>query len=114
MKKTTKDSTRLSYHRLRVYAEARRLAAFVHQHPPRHRELRNQAQRAVISVVLNIAEGAGLWGKAQQRHFRIARGSAFETVAAYEVATDIGEDVPMDEVTARATVVASMLSGLLK
>jgi four helix bundle protein len=109
-----KSSTQLTHHGLRVYHEARTLAALVHHNPPKHAELRNQAQRASISVVLNIAEAAGLAGAAKKRHFRIARGSVIETVAAYEVATDIGEALPLAEVTRRAITIASMLSGLIR
>ena len=86
----------------------------MHRRPPGHAELRTQAQRACISIALNIAEGTELQGAARKRHFRIARGSVLETVASYEIASDIGEDVPVDEVTALGTSIASMLSGLLR
>jgi four helix bundle protein len=49
--------------------------------------LRDQLHRASLSVVLNIAEGAGRNARADKRHFyEIAKGSAAETAAALEVA----------------------------
>ncbi len=80
----------LSHHRLGVYQYARRLATLVHREPPRNRELRSQAQRAAISTALNVAEGAALNGCAKKRHDGIARSSALEVVAAYEIAHDGG------------------------
>jgi len=105
---------RLSHHNLRVYDFARHLASIAHQYPLRDAELRNQARRASISVVLNIAEGAGLDGRAGKRHFQIAKGSALETVAAYELAHDIGESVPLDRVLRVGHTVVSMLTKLAR
>ena len=105
---------RLSHHNLRVYDFARHLAGITHQYPLRDAELRNQARRAAISVVLNIAEGAGLDGRAGKRHFQIAKGSALETVAAYELAADLGESVPLDRVLRVGHTVASMLTKLVR
>jgi four helix bundle protein len=48
--------------------------------------LRDQALRAASSVVLNIAEGAGLPSKKQKsRHYNIAMGSLREVQAALEI-----------------------------
>jgi four helix bundle protein len=105
---------RLSHHNLRVYDFARHLASIAHRYPPRDTELRNQARRAAISVVLNIAEGAGLDGRASKRHFQIAKGSALETVAAYELAADMGESVPLDRVLRVGHTVAAMLTRLTR
>jgi four helix bundle protein len=45
--------------------------------------LRDQLDRASVSVVLNIAEGSGRFGPADKAHFcLIARGSAMECLAA--------------------------------
>src|SRR5688572_3576818 len=47
------------------------------------KDLRDQFARATSSVILNLAEGAGRWEVADKRRFYvIARGSAFEAVAA--------------------------------
>ena len=105
---------RLSHHNLRVYDFARHLASIAHRYPLRDAELRNQARRASISVVLNIAEGAGLDGRASKRHFQIAKASALETVAAYELASDMGESVPLDRVLRVGHSLASMLTRLVR
>lgn len=48
--------------------------------------LRDQALRAASSVVLNVAEGAGLPSKKQKaRHYNIAMGSLREVQAALEI-----------------------------
>jgi four helix bundle protein len=50
------------------------------------RELRDQLDRASISIVLNIAEGAGRRGPADRaRFFAMARGSATECAAILDI-----------------------------
>lgn len=50
--------------------------------------LRDQALRAASSVVLNVAEGAGLPSKKQKaKHYNIAMGSLREVQAALEINT---------------------------
>jgi len=49
-------------------------------------ELRDQLRRASLSVVLNLAEGAGRWGKKDQtRFYRIALGSFREMEACLDI-----------------------------
>lgn len=105
---------KLSHHNLRVYYFARQLASAAHRYPLRDAELRNQARRAAFSAVLNIAEGAGLDGKAGKRHFQIAKASTLETVAAYELGQAIGESVPLDKITRLGHAVAGMLTKLVR
>ena len=51
-----------------------------------HAGLRDQLQRASASIVLNIAEGCGRFARAEKAHFYlIARGSALECAAAFDV-----------------------------
>lgn len=46
----------------------------------------DQFTRAALSIVLNIAEGAGLWRPGNKRkHYAYARGSAFEAAAMLDV-----------------------------
>lgn len=48
--------------------------------------LQNQLKRASTSIVLNIAEGVGRFTIADRRRFYvISRGSAFETVAIFQI-----------------------------
>jgi four helix bundle protein len=50
-----------------------------------------QLERALVSVVLNIAEGAGRWTNGdQRRHYQIACGSATEAAACVEIAAMFG------------------------
>ena len=49
------------------------------------RDLASQLRRAAASVVLNLAEGSGRWGKDRVQHYRIAAGSAAEAKAALEL-----------------------------
>ena len=52
----------------------------------RDRDLESQLRRAAASVVLNIAEGSGRWGKDRIQHYRIATGSAAEAESALRLA----------------------------
>ena len=54
--------------------------------PPQQRVLQDQLERASLSVVLNIAEGAGRHSRKEKRRFyAIARGSSTETAAIIDV-----------------------------
>ncbi len=66
-----------------------------------------------MSVGLNIAEGAALEGAVKKRHYKIARGSVVEVVAAYELGQDLGHKVPLARVQELGTNIARMLSGLI-
>jgi four helix bundle protein len=54
--------------------------------PSVNRVLRDQFERASLSVILNLAEGCGRVSRRQRRyHFGVARGSATECAALIEV-----------------------------
>ena len=77
----------LDAEKLEVYALALELQALASTLvPPNHRVLQDQLERASLSVVLNIAEGAGRRSRKDKRRFyTIARGSATETAAVVDV-----------------------------
>jgi four helix bundle protein len=104
----------LSHHRLHVWHKALALVKLVKASPIGDAELRDQASRACRSAALNIAEAAGLDGAAKRRHFSIARGSAIEVAAAYELAGALGEKVAITEIVGVAAEVAAMLTRLIR
>ena len=77
----------LDAERLHVYAVALELnAAAALVLPVVSRVVRDQLERAALSVVLNVAEGAGRHSRRQKRyHYGVARGSAAECVAVADV-----------------------------
>jgi len=58
--------------------------------PPAVRSLTDQAVRAVTSVPLNLAEGAGRRGRDRLHHWRTAHGSALEARTALELLVATG------------------------
>jgi len=58
--------------------------------PPALRTLADQTVRAVTSVPLNLAEGAGRRGRDRLHHWRIAYGSALEARTALELLAATG------------------------
>jgi four helix bundle protein len=78
------------------WKEARVLAAKIYQMSNRGKfrtdfGLRDQIQRAAISIMANIAEGYGRGGKPEFiRFLRISRASALETQSHLYIALDLG------------------------
>ena len=62
----------------------------VREAPPMARALTDQTIRAVTSVPLNLAEGAGRQGRDRTHHWRIAYGSALEARTALELLVAAG------------------------
>lgn len=77
----------LDAEKLEVYALALELHAFAASKVPTlSRVLKDQLERASLSVVLNIAEGGGRRSrKDKSRHYTYARGSATEVAASFDV-----------------------------
>jgi four helix bundle protein len=104
----------LPHHGLRVWRRSMELVKRVRKAPPGHAELRDQSIRAAMSVVLNITEGAALEGAARMRHYKIARASVVEVVAAYEMADAIGESVPLADVLEHGRTIYAMLTKMIR
>ena len=81
------DAIVLDAERLQVYHLALELHAFAASKVPTlSRVLRDQLERASLSVILNIAEGGGRRSrKDKARHYTYARGSATEVAACFDV-----------------------------
>ena len=81
------ESPSLDAEKLRVYHVALELQCLANTLVPSvHRVLRDQFERASLSIVLNLAEGCGRVSRRQRRyHFGVARGSATECAAIADV-----------------------------
>ena len=74
----------------------RRLAPSIRVLRARSSALADQMERALISVPLNVAEGAYSRGKNRQARFQSAAASARETLACLETAQAMGFIGPLD------------------
>jgi four helix bundle protein len=78
-------------------------------------ELRSQLERALVSTVANIAEGAGRATRAdRRRHYAIARGSANEAGAALAIAELYVMHPHHAEMRSRLVRVVQMLNAMLR
>ncbi len=85
----------MQYDNTRIYQRAMELVTLCHRVlndlPVGYGFLGDQLKRAACSVPLNFAEGCGKGTlKEQRRFFRIARGSACEVAAIFDVAHTMG------------------------
>jgi four helix bundle protein len=109
-----------TFESLRVWHDARRLAASIYQ-VTREKTfatnfgLRNQIRRAAVSVMSNIAEGYERGGRKELLRFlSIAKGSAGEVRAQLYLAEDVGHldrDVA-DQLRKEAAVVSRQIAAL--
>jgi four helix bundle protein len=74
----------------------RRLAPFVRQMRARSASLGDQMERALISIPLNVAEGAYSRGKNRQARYQSAAASAREVLACWETAEALGFAGPLE------------------
>jgi len=76
------DAEKLQVYQLAVQAQVAAATLLTTE----HRVLRDQLERASVSPVLNISEGAGRRSRRdKRRHYAIARGSAMESAAALDL-----------------------------
>jgi four helix bundle protein len=78
--------------------------------------LRDQLKRALISIVINIAEGSGKFSKADKRNFyTISRGSVYECASLLELLVDencIGKE-KYEDFKSKYEIVSRMLYKLI-
>ena len=82
------SAPRLDFEKLDVYRVAMEFHALVAsvRLPAGRGELRDQLDRAALSIVLNTAEGGGRTGAADKaRFYAMARGSAMECAALFDI-----------------------------
>ena len=79
--------------------------------------LTDQIRRAAVSICLNIAEGSGSGSDAEfSRFLRIAQRSAYEVIAALEIAINLkmADDKVINNVISEVDQISAMISGLIK
>jgi four helix bundle protein len=105
-----------SFEDLEVWKRGCQLAVFMYETLKDTREfgLRDQMQRAAVSIPSNIAEGAERGGKEFLRYLRIARGSAAELRTQIYIARKIGivADEPFARLISEVREISKMLTGL--
>src|SRR5260221_9574988 len=74
----------------------RRLAPFLPKMRSRSSALGDQMERALISIPLNVAEGAYSRGKNRQARYQSAAASAREVLACWETAEALGWTGPLE------------------
>ena len=99
------DAEKLDVYRVALAAHAQATTVLTAD----HRILRDQLERASLSVVLNTAEGAGRRSrKDKRRHYGYARGSAMECFAAVDVIAIRGLAAPADAAALRSLFVRAI------
>jgi four helix bundle protein len=80
------------FEKLEVYTKSRRFNSVVRDYLKNNaidKVSSDQLRRAALSIMLNIAEGAGRYSRLDKRRFYIfARGSVFECVAIFDYLRD--------------------------
>lgn len=107
----------MNFRKLDVYQAAVQflptVSRITHAIPSTHAALAEQFRMASLSVPLNIAEGSGKTGAAdQRRYFAIARGSAMECAAIIDAcrALDLVEPAVAEEADTELLAIIRMLS----
>ncbi len=79
--------------------------------------LTDQIRRAAVSISLNIAEGSGSGSDSEFiRFLRMAQRSAYEIIAALEIAANLKmvDKITLDGVINEVDEISAMISGLIK
>lgn len=111
---------KMDFKKLIVYQKAKEFNRIVNEDilssPALDRIMKDQLRRASISIVLNIAEGCSRFGKADRRNFFvIARGSCFESVAAFDlIPPNLIDEKILKMVVSLAEEISKMLFVLIK
>ncbi len=104
--------------KLRVYKQARNNLieiAKICKHTRDFGDIKNQIQRAAISVISNIAEGAGNnTAKQKLQFFGVARGSNNEVLAQLQILHDIGACQINDDLIENINYTGKMLTKLIQ
>jgi four helix bundle protein len=111
------EAVLFDHEKLEVYRVARQFLEASHPFVKRKMtaELRDQFDRASLSIVANIAEGAGKTARAdKQRFYEIARGSTGETATLLDIMKIRGVVSPQEHERCRSLLirVVQMLSRL--
>lgn len=108
------------FENLDVYQKAKafckEVLRFLKTHKTIEPYLKDQLRRAVISVVINIAEGSGKFSHADKRNFyTIARGSVYESVSLFEIIKEEGyiDDKEHLAYYQQLGIISKMLLGLI-
>lgn len=107
-----------SFEELEVWKRACKLAVQIYEllRDSRDFALKDQMQRAAVSIASNIAEGAERGGKDFERFLRIARGSAAELRTQCYIAAKVGmlTGEQMTPLVAELKEISKMLTGLAR
>jgi four helix bundle protein len=78
--------------------------------------LRDQLVRASSSVALNVAEGSGRFGRDRVQHYRIAYGSARESLAILNIISGLAvcDQTAVTELITSCDRICGMIWGLIK
>ena len=104
----------MTHHKFHLVTLARRLVVLVKKNPIGDAALRHEAGRAAVSILSNAAESCSYDGRAKKRFLTIARGSAFELAANYEVAGELGEVLPIDEVLGLTRQIVAISTSIIR
>ncbi|MBI4040096.1 four helix bundle protein [Candidatus Daviesbacteria bacterium] len=77
----------------------------------------DQIRRASVSITLNIAEGSGAGSDLEFKRFlKMAQRSAFEVIAALEVAINLkmADQASLEEAINKVDELSAMMTGLIK